>query len=204
MASNKKIIISVIIAVILVACAAAGVLIYKEKTGKLYSGEGIYYSQQNDGKYLQFNKDNTFSYVTGEDKNSQEISKGTWTKDENKVTLTYSESGNSYTFIETDDGYLYREDTVFKGKTSDEKLLNNVFVLEKEDGFREELWFESDGRMDKVQNGKIVAHGTYTRVDDILIVRYDDNPDKAERFLVLETGISRDIFCKEPVKEVTE
>lgn len=202
--TKKRILIS-IIAVALIAIVLIGICIYKNMTSKLYSGDGIYYSQQNDGKYLQFKKDNTFTFATKIDENTEDISKGTWTENNNSVTLTFSESNATYKFIKTENGYLYREDKVFRGKTSDEKLLNNRYVLEKDGEVVEEMWFLKDGTVDyQIIGDSRINSGTYTRVDDILIVRYNKNPSVAVRFLVLDNGITKDIFYKEPPKEVAQ
>lgn len=202
---NKKLnelIIIIVIAVAVIAFIAIGVGVYKNMTDTVYSGDGIYYSQQEEGKYLQFNKDNTFSYSVRVDETTEEITKGTWTNDSNIITLTYTESGNSYTYVKTGDDYLYREDKVFRGKTSDEKLLNNRFVLEEDGEVVEEMWFLNDGTVDyQITGDSKIKHGTYTRVDDILIVRYDSSPNVAHRFLVLDNGITKDIFYSKPISE---
>lgn len=199
--TNKKIIISVIIAVVVIACIAVSIAVYKNVTDKPYSGNGVYYSQQEEGKYLQFNEDNTFSYVPGAD---EDASNGKWEQQENKIMLTFTGSDSPVTFIKTGD-YIYREDKVFRGITSDEKLLNNRYVLERDGKIVEEIWFLNDGTVDhQIIGDSKIDHGTYTRVDDILIVRYDDKYGTAQRFLVLDKGISKDIFSKESIKEVTE
>ena len=200
---TKKWILAVIIAVALIAIVLIGVCIYKNMTGKLYSGDGIYYSQQDDEKYLQFKEDKTFTFATKMDENTEDISKGTWTESNNVITLTFFENNMTYKFIKTESGYLYREDKVFRGKTSDEKLLNNRYVLEKDGEVVEEIWFMKDGTVDyQITGDSRINHGTYTRVDDILIVRYNKNPDVVVRFLVLDNGITKEIFHKEPPKEV--
>ena len=150
---------------------------------------------------MQFNEDNTFSYVPGAD---EDISNGKWEQQENKIMLTFTDSNSPVAFVKTGD-YIYREDKVFRGITSDAKLLNNRYVLERDGEIIEEIWFLNDGTVDhQIIGDSKIDHGTYTRVEDILIVRYNDNFENEQRFLVLDNGISKDIFCKEPIKEVTE
>lgn len=203
MVLNKanKIITSVIIAVIVIACIAVGIAVFKNVAGKPSSGNGIYYSQQDEDKYLQFNGDNTFSYTPGAD---GDVSNGNWEQQGNKIMLTFTESDSPVTFIKAGD-YIYREDKVFRGITSNEKLLNNRYVLERDGEIIEEMWFLDDGTVDhQIIGDSKINHGTYTRVEDILIVRYNDNFENEQRFLVLDNGISKDIFCKSPIQEVTE
>ena len=202
---QKKWIITAIIAVAVIALVLVGIVVYKQINSKLYSGDGIYYSQQEDGRYLQFKKDNTFTFATKVDETTEDISKGTWTENDNTITLTFAETSGKYKFIRTEDGYIYRKDRVFRGKTSDEKLLNNRYVLEKDGEVVEEIWFLKDGTVDyQIIGDSKITHGTYTRVGDILIVRYNKKPEIAVRFLVLDNGVTKEIFHKEPPKEIAQ
>ncbi|MEE1043783.1 MAG: hypothetical protein UH854_07435, partial [Clostridia bacterium] len=182
----------------------------------IYSGNGVYYSQQGDGKYLQFDKDGTFSYAYNPEndaKNSGDqstniqayiINNGTWESSGKKTTLTFKDSEITTTFVEYGD-YLYREDSVFRGITSDAKMLKNKYLKEISDDQHAEVWFFEDGTMsyDEHWGGDVTPRaGKYTRVDDILIVRFNDSPEITHRFLVLENGISEDIFAKRLPKKV--
>lgn len=213
MTINKKLISGIIIAVIILACIAIIWGIYSN----IYSGNGVYYSQQSDGKYLQFSKDNTFSYAynpendaKNTDSNSSTniqayiINSGTWVQDSNKLTLTFKDTESAVTFVEHND-YIYREDTVFRGITSDAKLLKNKYLKEISEDQYTEVWFFDDGTMsyDEYWGGDVTPRtGKYTRVGDILIVRYNDTPDIAHHFLVLENGVSEDIYSKKLPKKV--
>lgn len=200
---NKVIIIG-IIAIAIIALTLIGISVYKHISNKLYSGDGIYYSQQTSDIYLKFNKDNTFKFSRKLDDNTEQISNGKWSENNNKVTLTFDEGG-SHVFIRTEDGYLYREDKVFRGKTNDEKLWNNRFVMEKDGEDIEEIWFLNDGTVDyKVIGDSKMSHGTYTRVDDVLIVRYNKNPEIPVRFLVLDNGITREFYHREKPENVAK
>ena len=207
MTINKKIISGIIIAVVILASVVIIWGIYDN----IYSGNGVYYSQQGDGKYLQFSKDNTFSYAynpendeknvnTNSSNNIQAyiINNGTWVQNNDKITLTFKDSESTMTFIEHDD-YIYREDTVFRGITSDAKLLKNKYLKEISEDQHTEVWFFDDGTMsyDEYWGGDVTPRtGKYTRVGDILIVRYNDSPDIPHHFLVLENGVSEDIYSK--------
>lgn len=214
MTKNKKIISGIIIAVIIIAC----VVIISGIYNNIYSGNGVYYSQQGDGKYLQFSKDNTFSYAynpendeKNTDGNSSDniqayiINSGTWTQNNDKLILTFKDTDSAVTFVEHNN-YIYREDTVFKGITSDAKLLKNKYLKEISEDQHTEVWFFDDGTMtyDEYWGDDVTTRtGKYTRVDDILIVRYNDSPDIAHRFLVLENGISEDIYSKKLPEKAT-
>lgn len=202
---SNKLVLTIVIAVAVIALALIGVGVYKHLNNNLYSGDGKYYSQQNDGKYLQFNKNNTFTLSAKVDENTEELSKGTWQESNNVITLTFDESNATYTFIKTAEGYLYRDDKVFRGKTSDKKLLNNRYVLEKDGKIQEEIWFFDDGTVDyQISGDHKITHGKYTRVDNILIVRYNERSNAPVRFLVLDNGITKEIFHKEQAKEVAQ
>lgn len=202
--------ITTIVAVAVVLCIAIGFGIYALTGDKISGGDGVYYSQQGTGDYLQFKDDKTFSYAynpeydlsnTEKDSNLQAeiLSSGIWQKNGSKVTLEFPESKNTVTFIEKGD-YLYREDKVYKGKIGDEKLLNNRFVIKDGEKVVEELWFLDDGTVDyKITGVSKMSHGTYTRVDDILTVRFSDR-EHGTRYLVVDGGICMDIYAKTPVK----
>lgn len=213
MTINKKIISGLIIAVIVIACIVIVSGIYNN----IFSGNGVYYSQQGDGKYLQFSKDDTFSYAynpENDEKNANYnssdniqayiINSGIWSQDGNKISLTFKDSESAITFVEHD-GYIYREDSVFRGITSDAKLLRNKYLKEISEDRHAEVWFFDDGTMayDEYWDKDVTTRtGRYTRVGDILIVRYNDFPDIAHRFLVLENGVSEDIYSKKLPKKV--
>ncbi len=207
---NKKIFLG-IIAIVIIIAVIAGVKIYRNINNKVYSGEGIYYYQQATDKRLQFNKDNTFSYTVQTDESTADVSKGTWSQNNNEITLTY-ESSDAYTFVQTSDDFIYRKDKVYKGKTSNEKLWNCAFAYEEDGKVVERLWFMDDGTVDSENSeGKIVYSGTYTRVDNIIIVRYVSKPDSynktvevTERYLVLDNGITKEIFSKTPFENVAK
>ena len=211
MKNKKRVISSIVIAIAAILCIVIAFTVYNVTFRKPYSGNGIYYSQKGDGKYMQFLNDKTFSYISDPqkavnadkttDSSSQAtvLGSGTWKQSGNKIIIQFTDSENTITFIEKD-GYLYREDTVFRGITSDAKLLKNKYLLEKNDEQRIEAWFFDDGTMSYDEYwGKDLTtkSGTYTRVDDILVVRYDKTPDVAHKFLVLENGISEDLFSRE-------
>ncbi len=210
---NKKILNIVIISVVILCIViSAGIFLYSKNSPDY--GDGIYYSQQGDGKYIQFLDDNTFSYIYDATKdvlkkevpkknNQVEIlSKGTWKKSGDKISLLFDESNVTVNFLEKD-GYIYREDKIFRGITSDAKLLENKYLYEESENKFTEAWFLSDGTMsyDTTWDGhKNSRWGTYTRTGDILTVRYDDSPQKAYRFLVLENGITEDIYSRTEIK----
>ena len=206
---NKKIIIIALTVVLVAAAIIVGIAIYKNKNNKLYSGEGMYYYQQNQAVTLQFREDNTFSYTSPSDDATNEVSTGKWSEKDNEITLTF-ESGSKFAFVKTEDGYIYRKDRVYRGVTSDEMLLNNMYVLEEDGKKVEELYFAADGTMEVTQGKTIVSRGTYTRVDNILIVRRTTAPDSygkkiiAERYLVLDNGITKDIYNKTPAEDIAK
>ena len=208
---NKKIILGIIAIVVIIAAAIAGIKIYQNINKKIYSGDGTYYYQQATDKRLQFNKDNTFSYTVQTDESTADVSKGTWSQNNNEITLTY-ESGDAYTFVQTHDGFLYRKDKVFRGKTNDKKLWNRAFAYEEDGKVVERLWFMDDGTVDSENSeGKIVYSGTYTRTDNILTVRYNAIPDSynkspeiVERYLVLDNGITKELYAKTPAENVAK
>jgi len=212
MTKNKKILAGVVIAIIIIAC----IVIISGIYNNIYMGNGVYYSQQSDGKYIQFSKDNTFSFAynpENDNKNDNNgssniqayiINNGTWTKDGNKITLKFEETETITNFIEYDN-YIYREDSVFRGVTSDAKLLKNKYLKEISEDQYTEVWFFEDGTMtyNEFWGGDYTTRtGKYTRVDDILIVRYNDAPEIAHRFLVLDKGVSEDIYAKKLPVEV--
>lgn len=209
---DKKVLSGIIIAAVVVICIAVISGIFNN----IYSGNGVYYSQQGDGKYLQFDKDGTFSYAynpENDEKNSDNqstniqayiINSGTWENNGKKTTLTFKDSESTTVFVEYGN-YLYREDSVFRGITSDAKMLKNKYLKEIADDQHAEVWFFEDGTMsyDEYWGGDVTPRpGKYTRVDDILIVRFNDSPEIAHRFLVLENGISEDIYAKKLPKKV--
>ena len=208
--NNKNIIIALIV-VVLAAAIIAGVAIYRHTNTQVYSGDGMYYNQQDSGKRIQFNKDKTFSYLVSIDDQTNDSEKGTWSETNGEITLTF-DSGSKYVFAKTESGYMYRKDKIFRGKTSDKKLLNNIYVLEENGEVVETLCFMDDGTVDyeKANNSKIL-HGTYTRVDDILIVRYNSIPDSlnkspevVDRYLVLDGGITKEIYAKTPAENIAK
>ncbi len=195
-----------------VSVAVTAILLFYYTMYNPSSGNGTYYSQQGDGKYLQFFGNNTFSYVydpardnskNSSATNTEEIlGKGTWQKQGNKITVKFDGSDSSIVFIEKDE-YIYREDTVFRGITSDSKLLNNRYLWEESEEQKSAVWFLNDGTMSYDfywGDNKTSKWGTYVRTGDILIARYGDSPDIAHRFLVLDKGISQDIYSKTEVK----
>ncbi len=204
MTKNRKITIAVVVAIIILILAAAGIVIYKKVTS-LSGGDGIYYSQQDENKYLQFKEDGSFYYTVRTDKNTEEINSGKWTEGNNKITLTFDETNTSHIFLKSDDGYLYRENKIYRGKPGDAKLLNNCFVLEEDEKKTEEIWFLDDGTVDyQIIGNSEIFHGTYTRVDNVLIVRFNKNPNVPQRFLVLENGITKDFFHKNPPANIAQ
>lgn len=206
MTKNKKIALGIIIAVVVIVC----VIVISRIYSNIYSGNGVYYSQQDDGKYLQFSDDNTFSYAYNPENDKENtdsyassniqayiINSGTWTQDAGKITLTFKDTGTT-TFVKYGD-YIYREDTVFRGITSDAKLLKNKYLKEISDDQYTAVWFFEDGTMsyDEYWAGDTTTKtGKYTRVENILVVRFNDSPEIAHRFLVLENGITEDIYSK--------
>lgn len=207
--NNKKYIIIASIVILLAAAIIAGIAIYRNTNNKLYSGDGMYY-HQNDGTTLQFKEDNTFAYTKTYDDGTNDVMTGKWLEKDDEFTLTF-ESGTEFSFVKTEDGYIYRSDRVYRGVTSDEKLLNNLYVLEQDGEKVEELYFANDGTMEVTQGKTIVSRGTYTRVDNILIVRRTTLPDSygkridiTERYLVLEKGITKDIYAKTPAENVAK
>ena len=212
MKTKNKILKTIIIFAVTAVIIAAAVIIVTNNTNKPSSGNGIYYSQQANGKYLQFFDDKTFSYIYDPAKDMAKkpiatnqvdiLGKGTWEQQGNKIIIKYEDSDSTITFAEKD-GYLYREDTVFRGITSDAKLLNNKYLWEESEDKHTAVWFLNDGTMsyDFFWGGdKSSKWGTYVRVDNILIARYNDTPDISHRFLVLDNGISQDIYSKKEIK----
>lgn len=213
MTINKKVLSGIVI----IAVVVIGIAVISGIYNNIYSKNGVYYSQQSDGKYLQFDKDGTFSYAynpENDEKNNGKqsdniqayiINSGTWTKDGKKIILAFKDSTATATFVECGE-YIYREDSVFRGITSDAKMLKNKYLKEISEDQHTEVWFFEDGTMsyDEHWGGDVTPRaGKYTRVDDILIVRFNDSPEIAHRFLVLENGISEDIYAKRLPKKVT-
>jgi len=208
--SNKKNIIIAVIVLVVAAAIIAGVAIYKHVNSRVYSDGGIYYNQQNSGISLQFKEDNTFAYSVLVEENQTDVSNGKWTEKDNEIILTF-ESGSEFTFVKTEDGYLYRKDRIYRGKTSDKKLLNNLYVMEEDGKVTETLYFADDGTFELSQGETVVSRGTYTRVDNILIVRRTTAPDSygkrveiAERYLVLDNGITKEIYAKTPAEDIAK
>ncbi|MBR5518608.1 MAG: hypothetical protein IKV86_06220 [Clostridia bacterium] len=206
---NKKNIIIALIVVVVAAAIIAGYAIYKHVNSQVYSGDGMYY-HQNDGTTLQFKEDNTFSYSEQTEENTTDVLKGKWAEKDNDIILTY-ESGTEFTFVKTEYGYLYRKDSIYRGKTSDEKLLNNLYVKEENGKVVETLYFANDGSFELSEGKTITSRGTYTRVDNILIVRRITAPDPYgkkieidERYLVLDNGITKNIYAKTPAENVAK
>lgn len=205
---NKRIII-ILIAIIVIIAIAAGVKIYQNENNKIYGGEGIYYYQQDNNKTLHFEKDKNFSYSIKTDENTAEISKGTWEQSGNEITLTY-ESGETFKFAKTSDGFIYRKDRVFEGKPSDKKLWNCALAYKEDGKVVKRLWFMDDGTVDLTDaDGKIEYSGTYTIVDNVIIIRYVSKPDSynkkvevAERYLILDNGITKEVYGRNPVENV--
>ncbi len=204
MRNKNSIKFAVATVIIISIIIAAVVYIYDSK--QIYGGNGIYYTQQETGEYIQFNKDKTFTlaYNPQNDKDEKTsnqadiLGEGTWEKSGNKIALTFLESDTPIIFIEKDE-YIYRENKIFRGITSDAKLLNNGYLLEQTEDQSLMAWFFDDGKMSfETRWGKDVTikSGTYTRTDDILTVRYNDKSTTAERYLVLENGITKDIYAK--------
>lgn len=197
--------------VLVVAVAIiAGIAVYKHANNQVYSDGGIYYNQQNSDKLIKFNKDNTFSYLIYYDDQSNVSENGTWSENEKEITLTF-DVGSEFTFVKTKDGYLYRKDRIYRGKTSDKKLLNNLYVMEEDGKVTETLYFADDGTFELSQGETVVSRGTYTRVDNILIVRRTTAPDSygkrveiAERYLVLDNGITKEIYAKTPAEDIAK
>lgn len=207
--TNKKIIIIALITVLVAAAIIAGIAICKNANSKLYSGDGMYYHQTNSDTF-QFKEDNTFTYTKPLDDGTSDVLTGKWSKEDNEVTLTF-ESDTKYAFGTTEDGYIYRKDRVYRGVTSEEKLLNNIYVLEQDGKKVEELFFANDGTMEVTQGKTIISRGTYTRVDNILIVRRTTLPDSygkridiTERYLVLDNGITKEIYAKTPAENIAK
>ncbi len=202
---NKKT-LKIGIAGIVILCIIIAAIFYIYDSKQIYGGNGIYYTQQETGEYLQFNKDKTFSFAYNPD-NAKEaesnvqaeiLTNGTWKKSGNKITLTFSDNDTPVILAEKD-GYLYRENKVFKGKTSDAKLLNNRYLLKETEDRSTVVLFFKDGTMaHEIHWGKDVTikNGKYTRTDNIITVRYNDESTTAERYLVLETGVVKDIYSK--------
>lgn len=201
---NKN--VKIIIFAVIVVCVIIAAVIYIYDSKQIYGGDGIYYTQQETGEYIKFNKDKTFIYAYNpqNDKDgkaneqSEILAEGTWKKAENKIILTFSDTDTPVTFAEKD-GYIYNENKVFRGITSDAKLLNNGYLLEQTDNQSLMVWFFDDGTMSfETRWGKDITHksGRYTRTDNILTVRYNDNSTTGQRYLVLENGITKDIFAK--------
>ena len=207
---NKKIIIIALIVAIVVAAVIAGIAIYKNVNSKLYSGEGAYYYQQDKTTTLNFKDDNTFSFIKQADENTNDVITGKWAEKDGEITLTFDDA-STVTFVKTEDGYLYRKDKIYRGKTSEKKLLNNMYVLEEDGAEFERLCFMDDGTMEITQGKTITSRGTYTRVDNILIVRRTTIPDSygkkidvTERYLVLDNGITKEIYSKTPAENVAK
>lgn len=209
---SKKTLTAIIVVAAVAICIGIAFAVFNNIFNRPNSGDGIYYSQQGDGKYLQFFDDKTFSYIYDSAKDISKklentnqadvLNKGTWEQRGNKIILKFDEDNSEIIFVKKD-GYIYREDTVFRGKTSDAKLLKNKYLLEESKDKYTEVWFLIDGTMsyDSFWNGdKTSRWGTYVRVDDILIARYDDLPDIPHRFLVLDNGVSKDIYSKNQIK----
>ena len=205
-AKQKNLITTIILVGIILGGIVAGV-VYKLHSMQIYGNNGIYHSCQETGEYLQFKKDKTFSFAYNPDTDksadtnvqAEILSKGTWEKNGNKITLHFEDSDNSIVFVEKNK-YIYNQDAIFKGKTSDSKLLNNQYVLNKSDDRKEVIWFFDDGTVSHESYwGKdmTIKDGKYTRTDDILTVRYNETPDTAQRYLVLENGITKAIYSKE-------
>ena len=207
MKKNQKSLLTTIILVAIILCVAISGIVYKYNASQLYGNNGIYHTQQETGEYLQFKKDKTFSYAYNpqNDKSNPSniqaeiLGHGTWKKSGNKITLTFTDSDEKVILIEKDK-YIYKEDKVFRGKTSDSKLLNNKYLLEIDEERSESIWFFDDGSVShEVCWGadKTIKNGKYTRTDDILTVRYSDKTASVERYLVLDNGITKDIYSKE-------
>ena len=214
MSVKKRNIKKIIIAIILIAVVVVttlGVMKYIEYSkNKLTGGDGIYYYQQDNGKTLKFNKDNTFSYSVVTD-DTADVSTGTWTQNKDEISVTF-ENGSEVSFVKTPDDYIYRKGEIFKGITSDAKLLNNIYVLEENGEKVERICFMNDGTVDyEIIGDSKMSHGTYTRVGDILIVRRSSAPysfnkvvEITERYLVLENGITKEIYSKAPAENIAK
>ena len=207
---NKKILLIISVIVLIAICVVLAVNIFKNAMSQPYAGGGIYYSQNDSGEYLQFFKDKTFSHIydasvsDSESTNNQVeiLGKGTWEKKDGKIILKFPDTDNTISFGEKD-GYLYREDTVFRGITSDALLLKNKYVYKQDENQRTQVYFLSDGTMTYAKfwgDSQKSRWGTYKRVGDILVVRYDDDAEIAHRFLVLDNGVSEDVYSKNKVK----
>ena len=68
-----------------------------------------------------------------------------------------------------------------------------------------------DGTVELVEGINITSRGTYTRVGDILIVRRLSAPDSynkrveiVERYLVLDNGITKELYAKTPAENVAK
>lgn len=207
----KKNTIFAIVAVIIVVAAAA-VLLYTKMANSITAGNGIYYSQKNSGYYVQFKKDKTFVIAYNPEKDAAAESgagqnekveayienSGTWKMTGNTITMKYDNDKEDSVLIKTKDG-LYNPNNIYKGIPPKDKIIKATYTYQPEENRYYSLIFFDDLTMtcDAHWDGKVKTRpGRYTRTDDIVTVRYNDNADYAHKFLVINEGLADDIYTK--------
>lgn len=206
---NRKTLISVIIAALIII---AGTVFVFVNYNSWFSGNQIYYSQNNPGKYIQLKKDHTFAIVYnpqldiysedgGEHTNIEARieNTGTWSKTDDKITLNFDGSQKTVEFVKTKEG-IYNSSKIFKGIYTDKKLLNGIYTYKVDDEFAYRIVFFDDLTMnyDTVWGREgTPRHGTYTRINDIITVRYNDSPERPYKYLMTNHGIADDYYTKE-------
>lgn len=208
----KKKLTLIIAAVIIVAAAAALAVV---KFGGL-TAAGIYYSQKDSGYYLRLKHGGTFTYAynpqkditlnteDGESKNIEAYieNSGTWSKNGNKITLKF-EDGNIVNLIKKGD-YYYNTSRIYKGVSTKEKSFSKIYtyLYDNDETRSDSVLFFDDLTVsyNKVRGGKpMTKNGTYTRTEDIITVRYSDEDNRSHKFLMLENGVTDDLYTKKPL-----
>ena len=203
---KKRLIIAAASAVIIVAAVT---LVFK------FCGigtAGIDYSQKDSGYYLQLKNNGTFNVAYNPKKDDDLADKsqnanveayidgsGTWSKDGNKIALKF-DNGTVINLVKGKK-YIYNADAVYKGIVSDEKAFSQIFTYrypEDENKYDSVIFFDDlTMSFNRFRGVRPTSHaGRYTRVDDIITVRYNDEDNKAHKFLIVEGGITDDIYLK--------
>lgn len=199
---------TVLIIAIIAAIAAVSVLFAANFEN--FAASGIYYSQKDSGYYLQLKHGGKFIYAYNpqKDKTAGDSASniqayiensGVWSVKKGKITLKFDD-GNIVN-LKKSGNYYYNTSTVYKGVYTNEKAFSKIYTYrygEDENKYDSALFFDDlTFSFNRVRNGKpITKNGTYTRVKDLLTVRYNNEDNRAYRFLMLENGISDDLFSK--------
>ncbi len=203
---SKKI-IRITVAVVLVLAAVAALVIKFHPA----SVAGVYYSQKDSGSYIQIKADGSFMLAYNPKKDETSTSKndenvqayidgtGTWSKDKDTITLTYTDGSTTELVILKD--CLYNKNYIYKGVVTDALAFSQIFTYRyenKENRYDSLMFFEDHTvYLNKYRGGRPSSRaGTYTRLDDIITVRYNDEDNRAHEFLMVEGGITDDIYTK--------